>query len=222
MMKLDKSPETIIIDGKKVCALTWLNNERVLGIKNIQEKVFKHFRLPINVYFDDNLTHAKFMDHSLKYFDSDIFIFFDLDCVPLDDRLYKNIVEEIISEDCIIGIEQTANHLDPNFIYAGPACFGITKELYNKLGQVTFDGNYRSDIAQEYTYLAYENNIKVKFIKLISSKNNKWKLGKDRFFGNGCFYKLNDSKIYHQFQTNLEEQRLDFKLECERIIRDEE
>jgi hypothetical protein len=81
-----------------------------------------------------------------------------------------------------------------------------------------FDGTHRSDIAQEYTYLCYENNITVKFIKLVSSKNSKWKLGRDRFFGNGCFYEFKDSAIYHQFQTNLEEQKQDFKLECEKII----
>ena len=71
---------------------------------------------------------------------------------------------------------------------------------------------------EEMINLAYENNVSVKFIELISSKNNKWKLGRDRFFGNGCFYTFKDSKIYHQFQTNLEDQKNEFKLECEKII----
>ena len=126
--------------------------------------------------------------------------------------------ERPLNQKKIRYLEQTANHLDSNFIYAGPACFGITKNVYNKLGRVSFDGTYRSDIAQEFTYLAYENNISVKFLELTSSKNNKWKLGVDRFFGNGCFYTFKDSKIYHQFQTNLEDQKNEFKLECEKII----
>ena len=159
------------------------------------------------------------MDYCLNNFNSDIFIFFELDCVPLDDKIIENIVHELTNEECIIGIEQSANHLSPNFIYAGPACFGITKEVYDKLGKPSFDGTNRSDVAQECTYLAYEKNIKVKFIELIYSKNNKWQLGNDRFFGNGCFYKINDSKIYHQFQSHIEEQKNDFKNECEKIVK---
>jgi len=218
MKRLNENPEIIKIKDKNVCVLTWFNHERVLDLKETQEKVFKHLNLPLNVYFDKNLTHAKFMDYCLKNIDSDIFIFFDLDCVPMDNKIYENIVDELIKEECIIGIEQTANHLDSNFIYAGPACFGITKDLYNKLGKISFDGTHRSDIAQEYTYLCYDNNITVKFMKLVSSKNNKWKLGIDRNFGNGCFYEFKDSTIYHQFQTNLEEQKQDFKIECGKII----
>jgi hypothetical protein len=218
MKRLDELPEIIKIKDKNVCVLTWFNHERVLDLKEIQEKIFKHFNLSLNVYFDSNLTHAKFMDFCLKNIDSDIFIFFDLDCVPLDERIYINIVDELLNDECIIGIEQTANHLDSNFIYAGPACFAITKDLYNKLGGISFDGTNRSDVAQEYTYLCYEKNITVKFIKLISCKNNKWKLGIDRFFGNGCLYEFKDSKIYHQFQTNIEEQKIDFKQECKKII----
>lgn len=216
--KLTEKPDLLIINGKKVCVLTWFNNHIVYDLYNTQQQIFKHFDLTINVYFDENLTHAKFMDYCLKTIDSDIFIFFDLDCVPTDGKICENIVDELIKEDCIIGIEQTANHLDSNFIYAGPACFGITKEVFEKLGKPSFDGTYRSDVAQECTYLAYEKNIKVKFLELISSKNNKWKLGPNRFFGNGCFYKFKDSKIYHQFQTNIEGEKNDFKLECEKII----
>ena len=221
MKRLNEQPETIIINGKTVCVLTWFNNFIVSDLYNTQQEIFKHFGLTINTYFDEKLTHAIFMDYCLKNIKSDIFIFFDLDCVPMDNRIIKNIVDELIKEECIIGIEQTANHLDSNFIYAGPACFGITKQVYDKLGGVSFDGTYRSDIAQEHTYVAYEKNISVKFIELISSKNNKWKLGKERFFGNGCFYSFKDSKIYHQFQTNLEDQKNEFKLECKKIINNE-
>jgi hypothetical protein len=221
MKKLTESPELLSIRDKKVCVLTWYNNDIVSDLKLAQEKVFNHFNLKINTYFDENLTHAKFMDYCLQNFESDIFIFFDLDCIPLDNRVIENIVDELIKEDCIVGIEQSANHLNPDFIYAGPACFGITKSIYDKIGGVSFDGTHRSDVAQEYTYLSYEKNISVKFFELISSKNNKWKLGGNRFFGNGCLYSFKDSKIYHQFQTGIEEQKEDFKLECEKIVGNE-
>ena len=171
MKNLNETPETITISGKTVSVLSFFGHNRVLDIHESQQKVFKHFGLTINTYFEEGISHANFMNYCLKNFESDIFIFIDLDCVPLDDRIYKNIVNELISEECIIGIEQTANHKDPNFIYAGPACFGITKEVYNKFGGVSFDGTHRSDVAQEYTYISYENNITVKFIELISSRN---------------------------------------------------
>lgn len=218
MKKITEKPDLLMINGKTVCVLTYFNNNNILDIQKAHESVFKHFNLTINTYFDENMKAYEFMDYWMKNIESDIFIFFELDCVPLDNKIYENIVDELIKEECIIGIEQTANHLDSNFIYAGPACFGITKDVYNKLGKLSFDGTRRSDVAQEYTYLAYENNISVKFIELVSSKNNKWQLGRDRFFGNGCFYTFKDSKIYHQFQTNLEDQKNDFKLECEKII----
>jgi hypothetical protein len=218
MKNLTEKPDLLLINGKKVCVLTYFNSINILETQKLHESVFKHFNLTLNTYFCENMKACDFLDYWIKNIESDIFIFFELDCIPLDSKIYENIVNELLKEECIIGIEQTANHLDSNFIYAGPACFGITKDVYNKLGSVSFDGTYRSDIAQEHTYLAYEKNIKVKFLELISSKNSKWKLGTNRFFGNGCIYSLNDSKIYHQFQTNLEEQRNEFKLECQKII----
>ena len=213
MKKLTEQPETILINNKVVTILTYFNNFIVLDLQTLHEKVFKHFNLTINTYYDENLNVQKFMDYALNNFNSNIYIFFELDCIPLDGRIIKNLVTELSNDDCIIGIEQSANHLNPNFIYAGPACFGITKNVFNKLGKLSFEGTFRSDVAQ-----AYENNISVKFIELISSKNNKWKLGSDRFFGNGCIYKFKDSKIYHQFQSHQEEQKIDFKVECEKII----
>lgn len=221
MKKLTEKPELLIIKDTRVCVLTWYNNDVVLDLKTSQEQVFNHLNLKINAYFDEELTHAKFMDYCLKNFDSDVFIFFDLDCIPLDERVLENMVEELIKEDCIIGIEQSANHINADFIYAGPACFGITKNVYDKIGGASFDGTYRSDVAQEYTYLSYEKGILVKFFELISSKNNKWRLGRDRFFGNGCLYSFKDSNIYHQFQTGIEEQKEDFKLECQKVINNE-
>jgi len=218
MKNLNDSPNILNIKGKDVCVLTWFNSNIVYDIYENQKKVFDKLEMSIDCYFDESLTHAKFMDHSLKNFKSDIFIFFDLDCIPTDKGLYENIVNELTKEECIIGIEQSANHLDPNFIYAGPACFAITKELYDKLGQISFDGTQRSDVAQEHSYVCYEKGVKVKFFELVSSKNNKWKLGPDRFFGNGCFYKLNENIIYHQFQTPLLEEKTDFFSKCEKII----
>ena len=182
-----------------------------------QKKVFKYFSLHIDAYYKESLSHAKFMDYALKNFESDIYIFFDLDCIPLNSNLYENIVNEILKDECIIGIEQSANHLNPNFIYAGPACFAITKDIYNKLNQASFDGTHRSDIAQEYSYLCLENKIKIKFFEIVSNKNNKWKLGGNRFFGNGCIYKLNENLIYHQFQTHIIEEKEDFIKECKKI-----
>lgn len=219
MKRLDETPETIEIKGKKICVLSWFNHERVNDLYEIQKKVFKKFDMKINHYFDPNMTHAKFMDYSLLNFDADIFIFFDLDCIPVMEGLYEMIVDEHLKNDCVIGIEQSSQHFTPNFIYAGPACFSISKKVYNLLGNISFDGiMFRSDVAEEISYACIKNQIPLKFFELVSSKNNKWKLGDDRFFGNGCYYKMNEKLIYHQFQTNLDEQKRDFENECINLI----
>jgi hypothetical protein len=197
--------------------LTWFNSHSVRDVYENQKRIFELLNLHIDCYFDERLTHSGFMEYSLLNFDSDIFLFFDLDCIPINREIYFTIVKELNSEECIIGIEQSANHLNPDFIYAGPACFAITKNLYDKLEKPSFAGNSRSDIAQEISYICREKNIKIKFFELISSKNSKWKLGRNKFFGNGSLYKLGSDFVYHQFQINIPEQKNDFFEECKKI-----
>lgn len=219
MKKLNENPEILLIENQKVCVLSWFNSMNVYDLYETQSKVFSHFGLKINHYFDKSLTHAIFMDYCLKNIECDIFIFFDLDCVPLTNNIYEKIVKKHIQGETIMGIEQSSQHVKPNFIYAGPACFSITKKLYEKINKPSFDGIFmRSDVAEEISYSCLNYKIPITFFKLISCKNNKWKLGEERYFGNGCYYELEDIKIYHQFQTNLEEQKKDFKLECKKII----
>jgi hypothetical protein len=94
MKKITEKPDLLMINGKTVCVLTYFNNNNILDIQKAHESVFKHFNLTINTYFDENMKAYEFMDYWMKNIESDIFIFFELDCVPLDNKIYPGIVCE--------------------------------------------------------------------------------------------------------------------------------
>ena len=166
---------------------------------NAQKSVFNIFNMNLTQELT-NLQHPEWLDkkiNDLKNFD--IIVFFDIDVIPLKPNLYNYILEQIGDDNSIIGIEQAANHLDPNFVYAGPACFAFSKKTYEKLKKPSFMHNYRADTAGEFTFSAKKYGVNVKFFNIISSLTNQWKC-KSKFFGFGTTY---DDWIYHQFGSSL-------------------
>lgn len=51
-------------------------------------------------------------------------------------------------------MEQAANHIDNSYIFAGPACFAISKIAYDKLGKPSFKSSKLVDTAGELTLAA--------------------------------------------------------------------
>lgn len=166
--------------------------ERVI---QYQKKVFDLFNMEINQDFT-NKGHPDYLTDKIISEDFDIIIFFDIDCIPLKPNLYEYIVEQIQDNNSLIGVEQAANHIDNSYIFAGPACFAISKMAYEKLGRPSFKSSKLVDTAGELTISARSKGVNVKFFEISSCLEKKWKCGK-KDFGWGTTY---EDKLYHQFE----------------------
>lgn len=161
---------------------------------SLQKKVFEKYNLPINI-FDSNTSHSDFLDYALKTFSAEVYIIFDIDCIPLTNELF----DKIIRYESLHGIAQRANHKNNgNHLYAGPACLVVPNKIYQKIGMPSFRENIRGDVAEELTWRCEENNIKVELMMPTQSENKKWHLKDNIYFGNGTVY---DNIVYHAFES---------------------
>jgi len=184
------------IYGKTVFISSYCFESLDRRVPEWQKKVFDHLGVDLNQFVGSS-RHPEFLDFIVNNMEFDYFIFFDIDCIPLNANIIQYIMD-IIDFDSIIGIEQQCNSNESiNHIYAGPACFGISKKLYNELNRPSFGENSRSDVGEEITYICENLGKKVNFFKKTHSENEIWKLG-DRFFGHGTTYE--NGLLYHQFQ----------------------
>lgn len=99
--------------------------------------------------------------HELKH---DAVMFLDIDCVPLSNLSIDYFFERAY-QNVLIGDAQRSNHIENNqHVFAAPHNVTFTLELYNSMGTPTFLPTHRGDTAEELTFAAEENNIKVELI----------------------------------------------------------
>ena len=182
-------------------------------IRESQKMVFDHFGIPLNQYVGQS-HHYDALDILTDLSPSDNIIFFDVDAVPTRSTLVDEILTLISDGRTLVGIEQNHNSpINSHLIYAGPACFGFTKDLRQFLDSPSFRFTTRGDVAQEFTYRAIEKEVKIEFLKFMSCKEPKWPLDSERMFGVGSFY----DGLYHQFEIRRSINHCDFIKECQRI-----
>jgi hypothetical protein len=186
-----------IINGRDVQAFSCYMSNIPKNVVEYQKKVFDLFNMELNQEITNYPFHDFWLNEKISNLNFDILIFFDIDCIPLKPKLYEYIVDQIKDDNTIIGVEQSNQTRSPDFIYAGPPCFGITKKVYDKMQHPTFNLTDDWDCGGEFTWKAKEYGINVKFFEITSSLNRKWKCGEKRF-GNGTIY---DDWLYHQFEV---------------------
>lgn len=180
-----------------------------------QKKIFDLFNMKITQE-STTLEHPNWLDSKVKMLeDFDILVFMDIDVIPLKPGLYEYILEQVGDNNSIIGIEQAANHIDPNFIYAGPACMAFSKTAYEKMGKPSLMHNQRADTAGELTFEAQAKGVNVKFFNITSSNTKQWKCGSKQF-GLGTIY---DDWIYHQFNAASRRSQRQFKNKANQILK---
>lgn len=180
-----------------------------------QKKIFDLFETPINQEFGIFREHGEYMDNIIKNVDSDVYIFFDIDAIPLKKNIFEYIVDKIKDGNSFIGIEQGILFGDMN-TYAGPACMGISKIVYEKLKRPTFCTipEKNCDTAGGLTYAAKENDVDVKYFKITNPGDKQWEC-KDIVYGHGTIY---DNCIYHQFESHSEKYGEEFINYCKQIL----
>lgn len=205
------------LNQQKILPLSFYSSNLPKEIIEHQKKVFDHFNLPINQVCSED-RHSEFMTKMVKQNldNTDIFIFFDIDCIPLKRECFDILISKI-SDDEICGIEQQCNcNASVNHIYAGPACLAFKSNTIKKYDiPINFIENYRSDVAEEFTYQCQEKNVKVNFLKLNHCRNYKWNLGPDRMFGNGANY---ENLVYHEYEIHGFQNTESFINKCLEVI----
>jgi hypothetical protein len=187
------------INGRNVQVFSCYMNNIPERVVECQKQVFDTFNMELNQEFTDLSFHHDWMDQKIKSLDFDILIFFDIDCIPLKPKLYEYIVDQISDDNSIIGVEQVNQTRTPNFVYAAPACFGITKKVYEKLNSPSFKLRDEYDCGGEFSWVAPKYGVNVKLFEITSSLNKKWKCLNKRY-GNGTTY---DDWLYHQFEIRF-------------------
>ena len=197
--------------------VTFYSSDLNKDIVDNQKKVFNHFGLDINqVCCNPWVSHAKHVDDFIKNLgdDWDHIIVFDIDCIPLNEKIIPETIATILNENTICSVAQKASHIPNSIIYASPAFIGFSKETFNFLGRPSFRETYRSDCGGELTHLAIEKNTDVKLLFPTSVETPKWPLTEDIMFGLGTNY---DNSIFHSFESRMNNYNI-FNKKCEEIL----
>lgn len=182
-------------------------------IVDYQRKIFDLFNIDLIQEYT-KLNHSDYLDFKINNTEFDIIIFFDIDCIPLKPNIVEYILEQLADNNSIIGVEQANQTIGSDFVFAGPPCFGIKKDVFLKLGKPSFGYTNRGDTGAEFTHISREMGINVKLFNITSSQNKKWKCGKKRF-GNGTIY---DDLLYHQFESRKYSESLEHSLNEYRFV----
>lgn len=94
----------------------------------------------------------------------DTILFLDIDCIPL----HEDAIDDYLAaaaEGKLIGNAQRSNHIENNqHMFAAPSAVAVSKETFQKLGAPSSMPTNRSDVLEEYTWLAENNDVKVDLI----------------------------------------------------------
>ena len=169
---------------------------------NAHESVVRHFGLTAS-YYRVHMPHGEWMDKVCKdEFETgaEVVCFLEIDCVPTCETIMARAYRWTKENRGILGIAQSANHLDPHHIYAGPAFYMVHREAWQKVG-VTFSEQPDCDVAQFFTKVAEGLDLPIRAIYpthyLYPADEGRWALGNYGYFGRGTHY---SGGVFHMFQ----------------------
>lgn len=141
------------------------NQEKVIK-KYIEDSDIKYepyfYNAPDGVVFPNNVIDQEIS--KLFYFKNyDNVLILDIDCIPLSLDSLEYVFKRA-SEGYLLGNVQRSNHLDNNqHLFVGSSCLCISKKTFNLLGRPSSDCTPRSDICEEWTFLAEKFDVPVEF-----------------------------------------------------------
>ena len=141
-----------IINGRRIEAFSCYMKNVPEKVPQYQKEVFDLFGMELTQELTDLPFHDYWLDYKINSLEFDIAIFFDIDCIPLKPGLYEYIVSKIEDNNSIIGVEQVNQTRSPDFVYAAPACFGITREVFEKMEKPSFRLKDEYDCGGEFSW----------------------------------------------------------------------
>jgi hypothetical protein len=169
-------------------------------VPKYQNLVFQKFGLRLEQIISAE-KHSHSIDSYVSKTDFNYIIIFDIDAIPVTPKCVDEIINKIVDGKTLFGVAQQSNHLEPrNHPYAGPACLGLSRNLYEALGRPSFRETHRSDCGEELTWIAEEKGFRVHLEWPTHVIQPKWALGNNAIFGIGTTY---GDMIFHTFEMGL-------------------
>jgi len=201
-------------------------------VEKFNPSKFPHYSIKTNTRHGISIDHFWAMNgadneyfKSLKvqnHCDHDVVVILDIDCVPLNCEAINNLAHKANS-GVLIGNVQRSNHIANNqHLFVAPSCMAIHREVFKEMGSPSAVETYRSDVAEEYTFLAEDNGVPIEFY--IPSRFDEapqeapsWNL-KDGMpeFGRGTTFKSGNGveEFWHSFQIFHPGQQEKFHKKC--------
>ena len=198
-------------------SLHWDNVDKEM--LSAHKRVMKYFELPVN-YHATNTNHGFWMQQVMNRSDSDVVVFIEPDCIPLQILPVIEYIKYAFHNETFVGIAQVSNHIPPkSHIYAAPAFYAMSTQAYNKLGRPSFTETRKSDTAEEICYIAEDKGIRYRALMPTcfekESSEGLWPLGPLGYYGIGTVF---DNSIYHLYQSRMAENINMFVKRCEQVI----
>ena len=200
-------------------SLHWDNVDK--DMLSAHQRVMDHFGIPMNYDNRDGHNHGQWMQWVINNSSSDVIVFMEPDCIPLN-KCYLEYIKYANRNETFVGIAQVSNHIPPkSHIYAAPAFYAISKKAYDKLGRPSFTETRRSDTAEEICYMAEDRGMKYRALMPTyfekPSSEGIWPLSNLGYYGIGTVF---DNSIYHLYQSRMAENIEMFVKRCDQVTKD--
>lgn len=180
-----------------------------------QKAVFDRFSMPVKQHRIDGLDHGEWMDWVLSFYDLDVVLFADIDCIPLNPEIITQSLERA-ARGVLFGAMGCANHLDPNRVFAAPFWCAINRHQWIALNRPSAKATRVCDVAQNWTDAFGERRQKIELLPVSDCEEPKWNLpGLPLSFGIGTTY---GDAVYHLFESRADRNVERFAGRCEAIL----
>lgn len=186
----------------EIHSLHWDNVDK--DMLTAHKQVMKHFDTQVNYHNLNGANHGRWMEWVVNESKSDVVVFFEPDCIPLNLN-FHHYIRYAYKHKTFVGIAQVSNHIPPkSHIYAAPGFYCISKEAYNVLGKPSFTETRRSDTAEEISYMAEEQGLKYRALMptyfYTEPAEGLWPLSNLGYYGIGTVF---DDSIFHLYQSRM-------------------
>ncbi len=106
--------QTVYIAGDKSLfkIFSFYNKSVNPAVPVYQKAVFNHFGFHVHQIFNDEFSHGDFLNYICRGTnDTQFLIVFDIDCIPISENWFKDLMEDLHEGQTLVGAAQTANHL---------------------------------------------------------------------------------------------------------------
>jgi hypothetical protein len=196
--------------------LCWTNSNPIL--KEYHSKVLSKFCYDVE-YTHENIPHGMWMNKILNSKKADVYLFLDVDCVPMYPWVIQDTLE-YVERGYMVGNAQVTNCINAKHdLFCAPSFLMISNDYYESLGKPNCNNNARSDVAQELTRSAVASSKRIKMYFPSSFQGvgpgGIWRLGPYGYYGLGTIF---DESTFHMFNSRDNVSIEKFTSTCEKIL----